>query len=316
VAESTAGEWRTTACVLCSLNCGIEVRLEGRRIARVRGDKSHPASKGYTCEKALRIDSYQNGRDRLTAPLRRRDDGTFEEVDWDTAVREVAARLVEIRDTVGGDKILYYGGGGQGNHFPGAYARSLIQTLGIRYRSNALAQEKTGMFWVEGRLFGRQSLNAAPDLEHTSCAVFIGKNPWQSHGFAAARNHLNEIKRSDDRSLIVIDPRVTETAAIADIHLRVRPGGDAWLLAALLAVMVQEDLVDHRFLGTHCAGWEAQQLPPAPSVPADGQLRGGGRDEPAGAAGAPHDPHRRGRHDAGDGRADHQRAGPVQRDPG
>ena len=86
-------DWHKTACILCSVNCGIEVRLDGRRIERVRGDKAHPRSQGYTCEKALRLDHYQNGRDRLTSPLRRRADGTFEEIDWDTAIAEIAERL-------------------------------------------------------------------------------------------------------------------------------------------------------------------------------------------------------------------------------
>ena len=70
-----AGDWRATACILCYINCGIEVRCggeDGRRFERIRGDKAHPASKGYTCQKALRLDHYQNGRHRLTTPLRRR----------------------------------------------------------------------------------------------------------------------------------------------------------------------------------------------------------------------------------------------------
>src|SRR3989442_11468993 len=92
-------EWRQTACILCSINCGIEVQTEGRHIVRIRGDRAHPGSRGYACEKAQRLDYYQNGRDRLTTPLRRRGDGTFEAIDWDTAIREVAAKLVEIRDT-------------------------------------------------------------------------------------------------------------------------------------------------------------------------------------------------------------------------
>ena len=89
-----AAEWQPTACILCECNCGIEVRLggeDGRRFERIRGDKAHPASKGYTCEKALRLDHYQNGRaGRILSPLRRRADGTFEEIDWDTAVTEIA----------------------------------------------------------------------------------------------------------------------------------------------------------------------------------------------------------------------------------
>ena len=83
-------DWQKTICILCRVNCGVEVKLDGRHITRVRGNRDHVASKGYACEKAQRIDYYQNGRDRLTSPLRRRPDGTFEEIDWDTAIREVA----------------------------------------------------------------------------------------------------------------------------------------------------------------------------------------------------------------------------------
>lgn len=84
------GEWQPTACILCECNCGIVVQLDDRRLARIRGDKAHPASQGYTCNKALRLDHYQNSRTRLTAPLRRRADGSYEEIDWDTAIVEIA----------------------------------------------------------------------------------------------------------------------------------------------------------------------------------------------------------------------------------
>jgi anaerobic selenocysteine-containing dehydrogenase len=140
------GEWHKTACILCSINCGIEVQLDDRHLARVRGDKENPRSEGYTCEKALRLDYYQNGRDRLTTPLRRRPDGSFEPIDWDTAIREIAQKLVEVRDTHGGQTIFYYGGGGQGNHLGGAYSAATRRALGSVYSSNALAQEKTGEF--------------------------------------------------------------------------------------------------------------------------------------------------------------------------
>ena len=68
-------DWHQTACILCSINCGVEVKLDGPTITRVRGDKAHPASEGYTCEKALRLDHYQNGPHRLASPMRRRPDG-------------------------------------------------------------------------------------------------------------------------------------------------------------------------------------------------------------------------------------------------
>ena len=113
---------QATACILCSINCGIEVAVEEGRLAQIRGDRDHPTSQGYLCQKATRLDHYQNHARRLTEPLRRRADGSYEAIDWQTAIREVAERLVAIRDSHGGHAIAYYGGGGQGNHLGGAYA--------------------------------------------------------------------------------------------------------------------------------------------------------------------------------------------------
>ena len=186
------GEWKSTACILCECNCGIVVQLEGRRLARIRGDKAHPASHGYTCNKALRLDHYQNNPNRLTSPMRRRPDGSYEEIDWDTAIAEVAAGFKHISDTYGGDKIFYYGGGGQGNHLGGAYSGAFLKALGSRYRSNALAQEKTGEAWVDAHLYGGHTRG---EFEHAEVSVFVGKNPWMSQSFPRARVVLNEIAK-------------------------------------------------------------------------------------------------------------------------
>ncbi|MGH9135987.1 MAG: molybdopterin-dependent oxidoreductase [Acidimicrobiales bacterium] len=256
--ETRAGAssvWKPTACILCECNCGIEVRLggeDGRRFERIRGDKAHPGSKGYTCEKALRLDHYQNGRARrVTSPLRRRPDGSFEEIDWDTAIAEIATRLLAVRDEHGGEAIFYYGGGGQGNHLGGAYSGASMRAFGARYRSNALAQEKTGEFWVNAKLIGSF---VRADVEHCEVALFVGKNPYQSHGFPHARTTLKEIARDPARSIIVIDPRRTETAELADIHLQLRPGTDAWLLSALAAVLVEDGLTHAAWLHEHAVG--------------------------------------------------------------
>jgi anaerobic selenocysteine-containing dehydrogenase len=248
--------WRPTACILCECNCGLEVQLGGeggRHLTRLRGDRRHPVSKGYACEKPHRLDHYQNAPDRLTTPMRRRPDGSFEAIDWDTAIREVAARLRRVRDTFGGETIFYYGGGGQGNHLPGAYATATRRALDSRHRSSALAQEKTGEFWVADRMLG--SMTRA-DFEHCEVALFLGKNPWHSHSFPRARVTLKELSRDPARCLIVIDPRRTETAELADLHLQLVPGTDAFLLSALLGVLHQEGLLDTAFLAAHAVGLE------------------------------------------------------------
>jgi len=249
-------EWKTSACILCECNCGIEVQLGGeddREIVRIRGDRAHPASRGYLCQKASGLNYYQNGKDRLTSPLRRNPDGSFEAIDWETAIREVSERLLKLRDREGGERIFYYGGGGQGNHLPGGYATAIRRVLGMKYRSNALAQEKTGEFWVNGAMFGA---HVKGDFEHCEVALFIGKNPWHSHGLPRARAWLREISKDTRRQLIVIDPVVSETAELADIHLRVRPGTDAWLLAAMVGMVVQQQRYRADWLAAHSIGLE------------------------------------------------------------
>lgn len=246
--------WQRTACILCECNCGLEVELGGeggRHLVRVRGDDAHPASQGYACEKASRMDYYQNGPQRLTTPMRRRADGSYEAIDWDTAITEVTQRAMALAAKYGGASLLYYGGGGQGNHLPGLYSRAMRAALGMRYQSSAIAQEKTGAFYVAGCMVGGVS---RADFEHCEVALLLGKNPWHSHGIPRARVTLREVARDPARTLIVIDPRRSETADIADIHLAVRPGGDAFLLAALIGTVVQEGLVAHEWLAAHADG--------------------------------------------------------------
>ncbi len=244
--------WHKTVCILCESNCGVEVRLDGRQIVRVRGDKEHKASHGYTCEKALRLNHYQNGRHRLTSPMRRRADGTYEEIDWDTAIAETAARLQAVQREHGGEAIFYYGGGGQGNHLCGAYATATRAAVGSRYRSSALAQEKTGEFWVNAHI----GVSTRGDFRNTAVAVFLGKNPWQSHGIPHARRTLKEIANDPDRAMIVIDPRRTETADLADVHLQVKPGTDVYCLAAIVRVLLDEGLVDRDFIAANVNGFD------------------------------------------------------------
>lgn len=247
-------DWKSTACILCSVNCGLQVQVQDGHFTKIKGDKTNPRSRGYACEKPAGLEHYQNHEDRLTSPLRRRPDGSFEEIDWETAISEVARRLAAIRDVHGGEKILYYGGGGQGNHLGGAYSAALRKTLEMRYASNALAQEKTGEFWVEQTMFGDRP---EPDFEHAQVSVFVGKNPWHSHGFERARVVLKEMARDPNRTLIVMDPRRTETADLADVFLQVRPGTDAFVLAALLSLLLSEEHVDRDFLAMHANDAEA-----------------------------------------------------------
>lgn len=255
--NEATNNWHPTACILCSRNCGIEVETAGREITKIRGDKTHPISEGYLCQKAQRLNYYQNHGDRLTAPLRRKDDGTFEEITWEVAVAEIAAKILHLRDIHGGHSLAFFGGGGQGNHLGGPYAKAMRTAMRTQNYYNALSQEKTGGFWVDGHLYGRQNCHPAEDVENAEVVVFIGTNPWQSHGIRNAREVLHEIRKDPSRKMIVIDPRKTETAAMADIHLQLKPGTDAFLMAAILAVIVCENRQADEFLEKHTSGFAA-----------------------------------------------------------
>jgi anaerobic selenocysteine-containing dehydrogenase len=259
--DASGGDWKPNACSLCYLNCGVQVQTQGRTIVKVRGDKAHPHSAGYTCQKAHRLPFYGSNADRLTTPLRRRPDGTHEPIDWDTALDEIAERLWDIReaDLAAGrpGSLLSYGGGGQGNHSGGPYLRSLLSWMGSTRHFNALAQEKTGDFWVNGKMFGAQNVHTSEGVEECDLLLVIGANPWLAHGFRNARRVVNEIKTDQGRRMIVIDPRRTETAEVADLHLALRPGTDAFLLSAMLAMILRRDGQAADWLAAHTEGFGA-----------------------------------------------------------
>jgi anaerobic selenocysteine-containing dehydrogenase len=253
--------WQASACILCSMNCGLELQTEDGHIAGIRGDANHPKSEGYQCQKAFGMEAYQNSPSRVFAPLKRQADGNFVEIGWDQAIAEVAERLKALRDTHGGHTLAYYGGGGQGNHMGGAHSSTLRTAMGTHYFYNSLAQEKTGGFWVNGKLFGHQTCHPSEDIERADYVVFIGTNPWQSHGFPQARKVINALAKDPSRTLVVVDPRRTETAKKSDVFLQVRPGGDAFLMLAMLGTIVQEGLEDARFLEERTTGWAELREP-------------------------------------------------------
>ncbi len=248
------GQWHKTGCVLCAQNCGLEVLVEDNRIVKVKGDRDNPRSKGYVCRKGVNIAYHQHNAQRLTHPLKRVGD-TFEEISWEQATQEIAERLRSIVDTHGPRSFAYMGGGGQGCHFEAAFGVRFMRALGSRYHYSALAQELTGIFWAHGRATGRQYLFTLPDEENTDMLLAVGWNGMQSHQMPRAPLVLKGIANDPDKLLVVIDPRKSETAAIADIHLPIRPGTDALLARAMIAIILQEGWHDTGYIDEHVTGF-------------------------------------------------------------
>ena len=248
-------EWHKTGCVMCAQNCGLEVRVENNRMVRVRPDGDNPRSQGYACRKGLNVMYHQHHAQRLTHPLKRVGE-RFEKISWDQAINEIAARLRAIVDAHGPKAVAYMGGGGQGCHFEAAFGVRLIRALGSHYHYNALAQELTGSYWVWGRVLGRQNLLIGTDHHNTDMLVAVGWNGMMSHQMPQARKFLTRFAKDPDKTLVVIDPRRSETAAIANIHLSIRPGTDALLTRAMIAILLQQGWHDRDYIARHVSGFD------------------------------------------------------------
>src|SRR5947209_5463113 len=238
-----------TICVLCSHNCGVRVDVAGGRITAVRADETNPITTGYICNKGFSIPSYVNHPERVAHPLRRTADGGFEPIGWDVAIAEISARLGEIRSRHSPRAIGLVGIGGQGNHMDAPYGLGFLRALGSRRWFNAFAQEKTQHCLMDQWMF-----DASPatylhaDQRNARFLLVLGTNPRISNRGHNATETFKGFVEDPRHTLVVVDPRETETTRGAHRHLRVRPGTDAYLLLGLAATIVARGLVDETFL--------------------------------------------------------------------
>ncbi len=247
--------WHKTGCVLCAQNCGLEVLIQNNRIIRVRPDRDNLRSQGYVCRKGLNIIYHQYPGDRLRVPLKRTG-SRFNEISWDQAADEIADKLRNLVDTHGPRCLAYVGGSSQGGHLEASFGISLLRALGSQYYYSSAGQEFSGIWWVLGRMFGKQYNIMIPDEHAADMLVGWGWNGMMSHQMPQARKTLKSFSNDPDRLLVVIDPRKSETAAIADIHLAVRPGTDAILAKAMTAIILKEGWQATDYIDKFVADWE------------------------------------------------------------
>ncbi|MGH7123951.1 MAG: molybdopterin-dependent oxidoreductase, partial [Stellaceae bacterium] len=255
----TEAENLATVCVLCSHNCGLRVDIVDGRIAKVRADESSPISHGYLCNKAFSIGHYIEHKQRVEHPLKRRPDGTFERIGWQQAIGEIAARLSAIRAAYSPRAIGLVGIGGQANHMDAPYGLTFLSALGSKRWFNAFAQEKTQHFLIDQWMFDAPpSVFFHPDVEHTHFLLMLGTNPKISNRGHNATDTFRAFAANPAQTLVVLDPRETETTRTADRHLRVKPGSDAYVLLGMAAAIVSsEGLVDAHLVEQQTVGFEA-----------------------------------------------------------
>ncbi|MCU0976085.1 MAG: molybdopterin oxidoreductase family protein [Steroidobacteraceae bacterium] len=232
-------------CPLCEAMCGIEIRTEGSRILSIRGDGADPFSRGHICPKAVALKDVHEDPDRLRAPVRRVGDRWIP-VSWEEALAEVASRLAEIQSRHGRDAVATYFGNPTVHSYSALLAGARFgRTLGSRNRFSATSVDQLPHHVAVTHLYGHPLLLPIPDLDRTRLLLVIGANPVVSNGsLMTAPDVARRLKdlRARGGTLIVVDPRRTETAQLADTHHFIRPGRDAWLLLGLLQVIFEEEL--------------------------------------------------------------------------
>jgi anaerobic selenocysteine-containing dehydrogenase len=248
-------DWHQTSCVLCAQNCGLEVLVEKNQMVRARADKQNPRSAGYACRKGISVAYHHHNADRLSHPLKKVGD-RFQEITWEQAIDEIAEKMRAILGAHGPRAFAYMGGGGVANHCEGAFMGPLLHALGSQYLYGPLGQEFSGYFWVMGEATGSQMVLMDADIEHADMLIAHGWNGMQSHQIPQAPRVLREFSKNPDKLLVVIDPRKSETAKLADIHLAIRPGTDALLLRAMIAIILAEGWQDRDYIDRHVSGFE------------------------------------------------------------
>jgi anaerobic selenocysteine-containing dehydrogenase len=244
-------------CPLCEAGCGLELRVVGVRVVGVRGDDDDPFSRGFICPKGAAIGELHADPDRLRVPLVRRD-GRHVEVTWDEAFAEIERRLPPIVAAHGPSAVAMVLGNPTA-HKAGLllYGARLGRALGTPNIFSASTLDQMPKQLASGLVFGHWLSVAIPDLPRTDLLVVLGANPMVSNGSMWTvpdfRGKAKALRARGGR-MIVIDPRRTETAAIADRHLFIRPGADAFLLLGIVHTLFAEQLVRLGRLAPHVAG--------------------------------------------------------------
>ena len=233
-------------CPLCEATCGLEIRTRGDTVVKIRGDADDVFSRGYVCPKGTQLGALHADPDRLRRPLVERD-GRHVEVEWDEAFAEIERGLMPLFERYGRNSVALYLGNPNVHNLAGSlYLRPLIKALGTRNLYSASTVDQMPKHVSSGLLFGDPGAMPVPDLDRTDYLLMLGANPLESNGsLCTAPDFPGRLKALRERGgrLVVIDPRRTRTARIADEHHFVRPGSDALLLVAMLNVIFAEGLL-------------------------------------------------------------------------
>lgn len=252
-------EKRLRICPLCEATCGLEFEVEGREVLSIRGDAEDAFSEGYICPKGVALQDLDADPDRLRTPMMREGD-TWREATWDEAFEDIARNLLPLIESHGKDALaVYLGNPSVHNAALAFYGPALLKILGTHSLFSASTLDQIPKQLAAAAMFGTGLSIPIPDIDRCMYMVIVGANPLESNGsLMTAPNFGERLKRLRARGgkLIVIDPRYTKTAKIADAHHFIRPGSDAYFLFGIVHTLFTEGLADPGRLAEFLNGLE------------------------------------------------------------
>ena len=253
MSESRVPErWVSTTCGYCSVGCGMLIGVRQGRAVSVRGDGAHPVNRGILCPKGLSEHHTIHAEGRLTHPLmRRRPGGPQERVGWDEAISTVVGGFRHLVAGHGPDAVAVLGTGQLVTEEFYALGKLVRAGLGLRHYDGNTTLCMSSAVAGYKRSFGSDGPPGAyDDLDQADCILLVGSNLADNHPLLVPRVVDNQAA-----TVIVVDPRVTKTAQLADLHLAVRPRSDIVLLNGLIKVLIDEQLVDLDYVAAHTEGF-------------------------------------------------------------
>ena len=250
------GQWKKTSCYNCGVCCGLEVEIENNQVVNVRPDKASMRSLGgYCCRKGRSLQYFQENKNRLNHPLKRVGDD-FVEITWEQALSEIGAKIKDLRSQYGPKAFGVYGVGLAVDQVEMYPLHDLGNFLGTQWWFNPLSVEFMAPWWSNGKFLGRQFPPIEGETSGNDVFMVWGANTYVSHNVGKARQVIRDASEDPNRMFIVVDPCLSETARMADLHIMPKPGSDALLLRALIAIILEKGWQDQEFLDQYTVGWE------------------------------------------------------------
>ncbi len=257
-------------CPLCEACCGLEIKTQDSKVISIRGHDADVLSAGYICPKAIALKDLHEDPDRLRTPLIKRN-GVHVEATWEEAFTEIEKRLPAVI-AKGGRNATGIAVGNPSAHKISllTYFGKLARALGTKNVFSASTLDQMPKQLASGLMFGHWLSIGLPDISRTELLLVIGANPMTSNGSMwTVPDFKGKAKALQARGgrMVVIDPRRTETAALADAHHFIRPGADVFLLAAMVNTLFAEKLVRLGSVGEWVNGLDAVQTAVARFTP-------------------------------------------------